>query len=93
MVLPTARSGLTTAVVLGIARAVGETAPLIMMGALTYVAFVPEGLGDAFSVLPIQIFNWTARPQAEFHDLAAAGILVLLLVLRRMVRAWSRRLG
>ena len=49
-----------------------------MIGALTYVAFVPEGPLDAFTALPIQIFNWTSRPQLAFHELAAAGIIVLL---------------
>ena len=60
------------------ARAVGEAAPLIMIGALTYIAFVPENAFDAFTALPIQIFNWTSRPQPAFHELAAAGIIVLL---------------
>jgi len=55
-----------------------------MIGALTYVAFVPAGPLDAFTTLPIQIFNWTSRPQEEFHSLAAAGILVLLAVLLTM---------
>ena len=65
-------------------RAIGETAPLIMIGALTYVAFTPEGPMDEFTALPIQIFNWASRPQAEFHELAAAGIIVLLVVLLTM---------
>jgi len=65
-------------------RAIGETAPLIMIGALTYVAFVPEGPLDSFTALPIQIFNWASRPQKEFHALAAAGIVVLLVVLLAM---------
>jgi len=80
-VLPAALPGIVTGVILALSRAIGETAPLIMMGALTYVAFVPEGPMDSFSVLPIQIYNWASRPQAEFHDLAAAGIIVLLSVL------------
>lgn len=83
-VLPAALPGILTGVILALSRAIGETAPLVMMGALTYVAFVPRGINDAFSALPIQIFNWTARPQADFHDLAAAGILVLLVVLLTM---------
>jgi phosphate transport system permease protein len=92
-VLPAALPGILTGIILALSRAIGETAPLIMMGALTYVAFVPRGLGDSFSVLPIQIFNWTSRPQADFHDLAAAGILVLLVVLLTMNAAavWIRQ--
>ena len=62
-------------------RAIGETAPLIMIGALTYIAFTPDGPMDDFTALPIQIFNWTSRPQKDFHSLAAAGIIVLLVVL------------
>ena len=58
--------------------AIGETAPLITIGALTYVPFAPDSLWSAFTVLPIQIFNWVSRPQADFQDNAAAGIIVLL---------------
>ncbi len=83
-VLPSALSGILTGTILALSRAIGETAPLIMIGALTYVAFVPRGPMDAFTALPIQIFNWVSRPQADFHDLAAAGILVLLVVLLLM---------
>jgi phosphate transport system permease protein len=80
-VLPRALPGILTGVILALSRAVGETAPLIMIGALTYVAFVPEGPLDAFTALPIQIFNWASRPQQDFHQLAAAGIIVLLAIL------------
>lgn len=80
-VLPVALPGILSGVILALSRAIGETAPLIMMGALTYVAFTPEGPMDAFTVLPIQIFNWASRPQADFHGLAAAAIIVLLAVL------------
>jgi phosphate transport system permease protein len=80
-VLPQALAGILTGVILALSRAIGETAPLIMIGALTYVAFVPEGPMDAFTVLPIQIFNWASRPQENFHQIAAAGIIVLLVVL------------
>lgn len=83
-VLPTASPGILTGVVLAISRALGETAPLVMMGALTYVAFVPSGLYDSFTAMPIQIFNWASRPQADFHSVAAAGIIVLLAVLLGM---------
>lgn len=80
-VLPSALPGILTGVILSLSRAVGETAPLLMIGALSYMAFVPETPMDAFTVLPIQIFNWTARPQDEFHVTAAAGIIVLLALL------------
>jgi len=80
-VLPASVPGILTGVILALSRAIGETAPLIMIGALTYVAFVPEGPMDAFTALPIQIFNWISRPQQEFHELAAGGIIVLLAVL------------
>ena len=80
-VLPSALPGMLTGVILALSRAIGETAPLIMIGALTYIAFTPEGPMDDFTALPIQIFNWTARPQKDFHSLAAAGIIVLLVVL------------
>ncbi len=80
-VLPYAWSGILTGNILAASRAIGETAPLITLGALTFVPFVPENPLDRFTVLPIQIFNWTSKPQAEFHDLAAAGIIVLLVVL------------
>ena len=92
-VLPPAMPGILTGVILAMSRAVGETAPLITMGALTYVAFLPaspissdfpyisfQGLFDAFSVLPIQIFNWVSRPQKGFAINAAAGIIVLLVI-------------
>jgi phosphate transport system permease protein len=80
-VLPMAMPGILTGTILGLSRAVGETAPLIMIGALAFVPFVPSGPGDSFTVLPIQIFNWISRPQVAFHHLAAAGIIVLLVVL------------
>ena len=83
-VLPEAVPGILTGVILALSRAIGETAPLIMIGALTYVAFVPDGPMDEFTALPIQIFNWTSRPQAAFHELASAGIVVLLVVLLTM---------
>jgi phosphate transport system permease protein len=83
-VLPASFPGILTGVILALSRAIGETAPLIMIGALTYVAFVPEGPMDAFTALPIQIFNWVSRPQQEFHELAASGIIILLLLLLTM---------
>ena len=80
-VLPMAFPGILTGTILALSRAIGETAPLIMIGALAFVPFAPEGPMDSFTVLPIQIFNWISRPQEDFHGLAAAGILVLLGVL------------
>jgi phosphate transport system permease protein len=70
-----------TGSILAVSRAIGETAPLITIGALTFVPFLPRDLFDVFTVLPIQIFNWTSRPQDDFRALAAAGILVLLVIL------------
>lgn len=83
-VLPAATPGILTGIILALSRAIGETAPLVVIGAFGYVAFVPEGPLDDFTVLPIQIFNWASRPKVEFHELAAAGILVLLAVLLLM---------
>ncbi len=80
-VLPAAFPGILTGTILALARAIGETAPLITIGALTYVAFTPKSLFDPFTVLPIQIFNWVSRPQPAFHERAAGGIIVLLAVL------------
>lgn len=82
--LPAAAPGILTGIILSLSRALGETAPLIMIGALTFVAFLPESVMDAFTVLPIQIFNWTARPQDEFRGLAAAAIIVLMIFLMGM---------
>ena len=92
-VLPYAFSGILTANILAASRAIGETAPLITIGALTFVPFIPNNPLDRFTVLPIQIFNWTSKPQAEFHDVAAAGIIVLLAVLLAMNSAaiWLRQ--
>jgi len=83
-VLPASLPGIMTGVILSLSRALGEAAPLIAVGAMAYVPFVPESLSDEFTALPIQIFNWTSRPQEDFHHLAAAGILVLLVVLVSM---------
>ena len=85
-VLPMAMPGILTGLILSLSRAIGETAPLITIGALTYVPFAPDGIWSAFTVLPIQIFNWVSRPQA-FHANAAAGIIVLLVMLLVMNRA------
>jgi phosphate transport system permease protein len=80
-VLPAAMPGILTGTILAVSRAIGEAAPLIMIGALTFVAFPPRSPMDPFTVLPIQIFNWASRPQAGFHELAAGAILVLLVIL------------
>lgn len=80
-VLPMVASGISTGVILALSRAIGESAPLIMVGALTYVAFLPSGILDSFSVLSIQIYNWSSFPQKEFHALAASSIIVLLAML------------
>lgn len=82
-VLPAAAPGILTGVILALSRAIGETAPLIMVGAAGLVA-VPQNVMDPFTVLPIQIFNWTARPQDEFQGLAAAAIVVLMVLLLSM---------
>jgi phosphate transport system permease protein len=77
-VLPAAFPGILTGLILAVSRAVGETAPLITIGALTYIPFLPSDVYSPFTVLPIQIFNWVSRPQAAFAENAAAGIVVLL---------------
>lgn len=83
-VLPMAMPGILTGTILALSRAVGETAPLIMVGAVGFIAFVPDSPMSSFTVLPLQIYNWVSRPQSEFHTLAAAGILVLLALLLSM---------
>ncbi len=95
-VLPVAFPSILTGTILALSRAMGESAPLITIGALTYIAFLPEfsfeGLFSGFTVLPIQIFNWVSRPQKAFHANAAAGIIVLLVVLLSMnaLAIWLR---
>ncbi|MEX0747293.1 MAG: phosphate ABC transporter permease PstA [Rhodothermales bacterium] len=79
--LPMSAPSIMTGVILALSRAIGETAPLIMIGALTFIAFLPSSVMDPFTVMPIQIFNWTSRPQPEFQYLAAAAIIVLLVML------------
>lgn len=84
VVLPMAFPGILTGTILALSRAIGETAPLITIGALTFIAFLPDSPLSPFTVLPIQIFNWVSRPQSAFHERAAAGIIVLLVVLLLM---------
>lgn len=80
-VLPVSIPGIMTGCILAFSRAIGESAPLITMGALTYVAFLPDSVFSAFTVLPIQAYNWVSRPQEAFHANAAAAMLVLLCIL------------
>lgn len=91
-VLPVALPGMLTGTILALSRAVGETAPLLAIGALTYVPFAPDGVWSPFTVLPIQVFNWVSRPQEAFLENAAAGIIVLLVLLLAMngFAAWLR---
>jgi len=94
-VLPAAVPGIATGVILALARAIGETAPLIVVGAVTVAAFNPSGLGDIFTAMPIQIFDWISRPSSDannYQPLAAAGILLLmiLLLLMNSVAIWLR---
>ncbi len=81
VVLPEALPGILTGSILALSRAIGEAAPLVVIGGLAFVAFVPDGLDAPFTALPIQIFNWVSRPQAGFHTNAAAAICVLLALL------------
>jgi phosphate transport system permease protein len=83
-VLPAAIPGMATGTILALSRAIGEAAPLVLLGGLTFITFNPEGLDSQFTVLPIQIFNWISRPQEEFKVLAAAAIVILLLILIAM---------
>ena len=78
--LPASMGGILTGVILALSRAIGETAPLIVVGALAYVPFAPSSPMDEFTVMPMQIFNWISRPQHEFTINAAAAIIILLLI-------------
>ena len=80
-VLPAAAPGIMTGIILAMARAIGETAPLILVGAFTFVTFVPQPFSGGYTVLPIQVYDWATRPQAEFHGLAAAAIIVILVLM------------
>lgn len=81
LVLPAALPGVMTGVILAISRALGEAAPLVAVGAVAFIAFVPQSINDEFAALPLQIFNWAGRSQEDFHGLASAAIIVLLAVL------------
>lgn len=80
-VLPSSMPGIATGSILALSRALGEAAPLLVLGGLVFVSFDPDGIMSQFTTMPIQIFNWSARPQAEFHELAAAASIVLLVLL------------
>ena len=83
-VLPSAIPGILTGTILALSRAIGEAAPIIAISALVYITFVPSSPLDQFTVMPIQIFNWVSRPQDDFQNIAAAGIIVLLIILLSM---------
>lgn len=91
-VLPRAIPGMATGSILALSRAIGETAPVLLLGGLAFITFNPEGVFSDFTVLPIQIFNWVSQPQQEFHPLASAAIVVLLVMLLAMnsLAIWLR---
>ena len=91
-ILPASVPGIATGVILSVSRAIGETAPLILVGAATFVAFNPTGLDSTFTALPLQIFSWTSQPDEDFRALAAAAIIVLLVILAVLngVAIWLR---
>jgi phosphate ABC transporter permease subunit PstA len=80
-VLPSSLPGIATGSILALSRALGEAAPLLVLGGLVFVSFDPDGIMSQFTTMPIQIFNWSSRPQTEFHELAAAASIVLLVLL------------
>jgi phosphate transport system permease protein len=92
-VLPAAIPGIATASILAVSRAIGEAAPLLLLGALQFITFNPTGPNSSFTALPIQIFNWISRPQEGFHVAAAAAIIVLLgiTLLLNATAIWLRR--
>ncbi|MBM7701521.1 phosphate ABC transporter permease PstA [Metabacillus iocasae] len=92
VVLPAAIPGILTGSILALSRAVGETAPLVVVGLPTFIAYLPAGVLDTATVLPMQIYNWTSRPQADFQSVAAAGIIVLLafLILMNSIAVFIR---
>ncbi|MBA2520291.1 MAG: phosphate ABC transporter permease PstA [Chloroflexia bacterium] len=83
-VLPAAMPGILTGTILALSRAIGETAPVVVVGAALFLSHNPDSLLSRFTVLPVQIYQWTARPQQDFRDLAAAGIIILLVMLLLM---------
>lgn len=91
-VLPVAAPGILTGMILALSRAIGETAPLITIGAVVYISYAPDSIWSSFTVLPLQIYSWVSRPQVAFQGNAAAGILVLMTLLLSMnaVAIWLR---
>jgi len=83
-ILPSALPGFLTGIILALSRAIGESAPVLAITALVYITFTPTSPLDRFTVLPIQIFNWMSRPQEDFAGIAAAGIIILLVILLSM---------
>lgn len=83
-VFPLALPGIMTGTILALSRAIGEAAPLLLIGALAFIDFTPRALTDQFTVIPIQIFNWVSKPQETFHALAAAASIILLILLLGM---------
>ena len=79
--LPAATPGIMTGIILAMSRAIGEAAPILIIAGIVYITFTPQNLMDDFTAMPLQIYNWASRPQKEFYDLAAAGIILLLAVL------------
>jgi phosphate transport system permease protein len=79
--LPAAIPGIMTGSIIAMSRAIGEAAPILMIAGIVYISLAPENLMDEFTVMPLQIYNWAQRPQQEFHEVAATGIIVLLAVL------------
>lgn len=84
VVLPSAIPGILTGSILALSRAIGETAPLVVIGVPVIIQFLPSGVMDTFTALPMQIYDWAKRPQAEFQNVASAGIIVLMAVLLLM---------
>jgi phosphate transport system permease protein len=80
-VLPAAAPGIMTGIILAMARAIGEAAPLILIGAFTFVTFLPNPFAGQYTILPIQIYGWAQRPQADFQGISAAAIVVMLLLM------------
>ena len=80
-IIPAALPGILTGIILSLSRAIGETAPLIVVGAFAYIKVTPQGVMDKFTVMPYQVFYWTSQPKEQFHELAAAAIIVLMVTL------------